>query len=546
MNKNHSIKTLFLAIVAILSFSLTTSCNKAGSGGNNLIYSLPDTLEFPVGDDVASIILKNISNEGFDFDIYTSSYNYISVSPSYGNLQPGGQVNIMVSIDREHLGNNEYLGFLINHEPHYVTIIAKCLNFSVTEELYFGIDSNSTTFSINNLGTANLHYLVEPTTDYVTIPSNNTGDINPGQQAFIKVEIDREAIIANQISPSINVTVNDSLLNIPIIIEEKLMLSKDIIDAEYSKANNLLVFIADDNTVNIFHPETESFDEIPLYFVPVSISLSPDGTKAAVGHDGYVSYVDLIAKEVVDTRDISCRASDIVMGSNGWAYAFPTTGYRIHCVDFTVPNSEETTSTGTSIYHNTKAKLHPSGKYIYGADNGLSPMDIEKYDIQEGTAAYLYDSPYHGTYPMGGDLWLTEDGGRVITLGGGVYKTSEVYGNDMIYNGRITLPDNNANCFLWIDHSEVNNEFYLIERPSYDAAKAPFIYIINSDNLIFKRTISLEKYQVTDYQGNTTLYEAEPYFAFANSDGNLLLVITKAVGSGLVHEWAIQRFDIGQ
>lgn len=546
MNKNHSIKTLFWAIVAILSFSLTTSCNKAGSGGNNLIYSLPDTLEFPVGDDVATIILKNISNEGFDFDIYTSSYNYISVSPSYGNLQPGGQVNIMVSIDREHLGNNEYLGFLINHEPHYVTIIAKCLNFSVTEELYFGIDSNSTTFSINNLGTANLHYLVEPTTDYVTIPSNNTGDINPGQQAFITVEIDREAILANQISPSINVTVNDSLLNIPIIIEEKLMLSKDIIDAEYSKANNLLVFIADDNTVNIFHPETESFNEIPLCFVPVSISLSPDGTKAAVGHDGHVSYVDLIAKEVVDTRDISCRAGDIVMGSNGWAYAFPTTGYRIHCVDFTDPNSEETTSAGTSIYHNTKAKLHPSGKYIYGADNGLSPMDIEKYDIQEGTAAYLYDSPYHGTYPMGGDLWLTEDGGRVITLGGGVYKTSELNENDMIYNGRITLPDNIANCFLWIDHSEVNKEFYLIERPSYDAAKAPFIYIINSDNLTFKRTISLEKYQVTDCQGNTTLFEAEPYFAFANSDGNLLLVITKAVGSGLIHEWAIQRFDIGQ
>ena len=116
----------------------------------------------------------------------------------------------------------------------------------------------------------------------------------------------------------------------------------------------------------------------------------------------------------------------------------------------------------------------------------------------------------------------------------------------MLYNGRINIPDITYPYCPWIDHSEINQEFYVIVRPDYDEPKSPFIYVINANNLIFKRVISLEKYQVTDYQNNTTLYEAEPYFAFANSSGSKIYVLTKAVGSGLVHEWAMQKFDIGQ
>ena len=34
------------------------------------------------------------------------------------------------------------------------------------------------------------------------------------------------------------------------------------------------------------------------------------------------------------------------------------------------------------------------------------------------------------------------------------------------------------------------------------------------------------------------------YFVFANSNGTELYVITKANGSGMVHEWAIQTIDM--
>lgn len=545
MDKKLSIKTLTFVIVTFFTLSLSTSCIKINPWEDKVLFSLPDSIVFPAGIDSDTIILQNDGNVTLEYGASTSSY-FINVTPRTYTLFPGEQIEIIVSIDRENTDDDEYLRFFINNQEFNIPIIIQEFGFRVTEELYFGENISNATLNICNTGNIDISYQIEAATDFVTISSNTTGILVSNQQANISIDIDRESIIANHAEPSINVTINDTVMNVPLIVEKKVILPKTIVDAEYSKVTDLLVYVSDDFTVNIFDSSTETTETITLTYLPTCVSLSMDGTKAAVGHDAHVSYIDLLSKQVINTHDISCTAGDIVMGSNGWAYAFPKSGYDIHCVDLTNPNSIETTHTGYSIYHGTKAKMHPSGKYIYGADNGLSPMDIEKYDIQAGTASYMYDSPYHGDYPMGGDLWLTEDGSCIITRGGAVYKTSELQERDMLYNGRINIPDITYPYCPWIDHSEINQEFYVIVRPDYDEPKSPFIYVINANNLIFKRVISLEKYQVTDYQNNTTLYEAEPYFAFANSSGSKIYVLTKAVGSGLVHEWAMQKFDIGQ
>lgn len=545
MDKKLSIKTLTFVIVTFFTLSLSTSCIKINPWEDKVLFSLPDSIVFPAGIDSDTIILQNDGNVTLEYGASTSSY-FINVTPRTYTLFPGEQIEIIVSIDRENTDDDEYLRFFINNQEFNIPIIIQEFGFRVTEELYFGENISNATLNICNTGNIDISYQIEAATDFVTISSNTTGILVSNQQANISIDIDRESIIANHTEPSINVTINDTVMNVPLIVEKKVILPKTIVDAEYSKVTDLLVYVSDDFTVNIFDSSTETTETITLTYLPTCVSLSMDGTKAAVGHDAHVSYIDLLSKQVINTHDISCTAGDIVMGSNGWAYAFPKSGYDIHCVDLTNPNSIETTHTGYSIYHGTKAKMHPSGKYIYGADNGLSPMDIEKYDIQAGTASYMYDSPYHGDYPMGGDLWLTEDGSCIITRGGAVYKTSELQERDMLYNGRINIPDITYPYCPWIDHSEINQEFYVIVRPDYDEPKSPFIYVINANNLIFKRVISLEKYQVTDYQNNTTLYEAEPYFAFANSSGSKIYVLTKAVGSGLVHEWAMQKFDIGQ
>src|SRR5690606_17404486 len=108
---------------------------------------------------------------------------------------------------------------------------------------------------------------------------------------------------------------------------------------------------------------------------------------------------------------------DMVFGNNGWAYAVPLDGthVKVHCINLSDESYVE--HSGYSIPNESKIKLHSSGNSIYLADNGVSPSDMDKLDITNDTAIYLYDSPYHGDYPINGDLWLSEDGKRIFTKG---------------------------------------------------------------------------------------------------------------------------------
>ena len=36
------------------------------------------------------------------------------------------------------------------------------------------------------------------------------------------------------------------------------------------------------------------------------------------------------------------------------------------------------------------------------------------------------------------------------------------------------------------------------------------------------------------------IYTVEPFFVFANSNGNEIYVLTKSIDSGLVNDWAVQ------
>ena len=511
-------------------------------------FSLPDTLTFPDGVDTKTLTFKNTDDMDLDYYISTPSY-YISTYPSEGRLKPGEQVEIEVNIERDYLYSNGKLYFHINGQQYLVTIILENLSYSINEELYVGSGTENATLNILNTGNIDFTYSVEAATNHITLPPNTSGSLAPYQKTDITVSIDKEAIIADNTEPSLNVTINNTVVNVPIVIEKKQILSKDIIDAEYSKAKDIMVYVASDLTLNIYDAATKTTDAVTLPYVPTCVSISPDGTKAVVGHDAHLTYIDLETKQILTRKDISCDALDVVLGPNGWAYAFPRRSQweNIRCIDVTVPNSVEQFHTGYTIYAGAVGKLHPSGKYIYDAENGISSMSIEKFNIQNGVANYLYHLSH--SYYAGGDLWFSESGDRIFAKNGNVFKSSEIQEFDLMYNGKITLESGSyySPSIKYLDHSELGKSLYIIsEGDSYSDPNKPFLYIYNSDNLTFKSKESLEPYYVANSYGEVTAYHAEPYFVFANSNGEEVYVITKAVGSGLAHEWAIQEIRIGQ
>lgn len=317
-----------------------------------------------------------------------------------------------------------------------------------------------------------------------------------------------------------------------------------IVDAEYNKKRDILVYVSTHpNQLTVFLTATNKIVNIPLDFVPISVSIALDGNNAVVGFDAHLSHVDLKSNKVVKTYDVSCEALDIVLGSNNWAYVFPKRDQweTIRCVD--LANGKETKHVGNFINAGTKGKLHPSGKYIYAANNFISPTDIEKFDIQAGTAVRMYDSPYHGTYPMDGDLWISEEGNRVFMRGQTTLRLSEEKSQDMIYGGTVGLDTTNQTYgqykrIMSLAHAPSSNQLYLISSDTLykNRPNLPYIWIYNGTNLTYQRKITLTDAKPGVFTPTSYL---EPQFVFAHSNGKQIYVITKAV-EGTVTKWAIK------
>ena len=536
------LKHLFFLIAATL---LLASCGK-----DPVQYQLSvsaDTLVFK-GNDTVTLTISTDNPERRDLFV-NFPYEWVTAYPSSGSIAEGEPVilNLCSTLNDPMTIIEDFLYISTAYDNKKVKLIGlpeDYTDYTLPEALFFPENVNDNVLRINNYGNTTIEYSIATSSSFISV-SPTSGLITMMQHANINVSIDRENLLTVT-KPELYITIDGTVDTVPIVLEKKFMLPNDVVDAEYSKATNLLVYVAGDATLNIYHPDTRELSSVALSFTPTCVSISPDGTKAMAGHDAHVTYVDLMAETVLTTNSVSCDALDIVLTNSGWTYVFPRRDQwtRIFCLNASENNASVTQHTGNSIYAGTKAKLHPSGKYIYGADNGLSPADIEKYDIQDGTAHYLYDSPYHGDYSMGGDLWFDESGERLFTRAGTVFKTSEIQGSDMTYNGKIQF-QSQYGSINWLDQLDLNHEIYLVTKAYnswYDEVADPNVYVYNSDNLAYKEKIRLEDYCVTNSE-NYDIFDAKPYFVFAHSNGQELYVITKAVSSGLAHEWAIQTID---
>jgi hypothetical protein len=314
------------------------------------------------------------------------------------------------------------------------------------------------------------------------------------------------------------------------------MLSFQVHDAEYSKQLDRVIMASTTpvNSLHIYNPLTSSDTAVDLPLAPSSVSVAPDGLYAAVGHNGWISYVNLSTATLEKTFPVSTDVLDIVLAGNGYVYAFPRRDQweYIRCVN--IATEAETLSSGMQIYAGTLAKLHPDGTTIYGADNGLSPSDIEKYDISSGTADYLYDSPYHGDYPMCGDLWLSEDGLRIFTKCGSVFRSSTVQNEDMVYNGSLS----NSSRIEYLSHSAMANKVIAFPEASVwpvAGMEDTELNIYDYDFLTFEAAVPMPVFFVGGQS-----YAAHGKYVFFSADGNNYFAIVQAdVTAGLLDDFGI-------
>lgn len=302
----------------------------------------------------------------------------------------------------------------------------------------------------------------------------------------------------------------------------------DPIDAEFSDALGRIVAVSTaPNTLHLYDPETQVDDTVTLPTTPTAVSVGPDGTKAVIGHNGFISYVDLSTRTVTATWPVTTDAFDVVLAGNGFAYVFPRIDQweTIRCIRLS--DGKETLHTGSSIRAGTRAKLQPGAAFIYGADNGLSPSDIEKYSLGSGTAAYAWDSPYHGDYGMCGDLWMSDDGARIYTRCGNVFRTGAAQADDMLYAGALE----GATLIRHADHASAASRVLVIR----DATSWSYPPMPNADAVLsihedtyfgLVSTITLPSFVIAG-----AAHAGHGRFVFSNVAGTKYYVVIQADAS---------------
>jgi len=219
-----------------------------------------------------------------------------------------------------------------------------------------------------------------------------------------------------------------------------LALTFKIVKAEFNKASGQIVAISNSpSEIHLINPITKVQQKLPLDSNPDNLSLNENS--AAVSSGNIVYYISLSPLKIEKKFELEVKIGDIILAPNDFIYAFPDVEEweSIHSIEISSGNI--TKSAHWSIHGGAKAKLHPLGDYIYGVGNGRTPVDLEKYDIRKGTANYLYDSPYHGEYDPSGDLWISQDGLRIISSSGELFSLSNKTREDLIYNGKLPTSD---------------------------------------------------------------------------------------------------------
>jgi hypothetical protein len=233
----------------------------------------------------------------------------------------------------------------------------------------------------------------------------------------------------------------------PLALASSTTLAHDVIDAAYSPALDALVMVSavPAPSLHLRYLASGQTRSVTLAKTPTALALSPDGLRAAVGHDALVSLVELLPAGSASTLSattfaIAIPVGELVLDAQGRVLAFGNAVFNWNALMLLDSGTGATSLLDSfATYGPTNATLHPSGTRFYYANRGLSPDDIFVIGIDGSTPSAKRDSPYHGEYAMCGRVWVHAGGSRLFTACGNTFTSSVSAAQDMNYAGAMAL-----------------------------------------------------------------------------------------------------------
>ena len=145
--------------------------------------------------------------------------------------------------------------------------------------------------------------------------------------------------------------------------------------------------------------------------------------------------VDLASDAILATYPLLIRVIGVVF-TGQIAHALPD-GSRPPYVQSIDLVTGQIVQQSLEFFLDTMAVAHPDGSRVYGVRGDI----IDRWELQSGTLAQTSSSAFTDpfvTHSACGRLWLSEDGRRIITGFGSVFRTSPLFWYDMTFDGQLS------------------------------------------------------------------------------------------------------------
>jgi hypothetical protein len=280
-------------------------------------------------------------------------------------------------------------------------------------------------------------------------------------------------------------------------------LSVNLIAADYSKALDKLVYVSSaPNELHLYDPNSQSDTFVSLALAPTSVSVDPTGMYAAVGHDGWISYVNL-PSTTVQLFPIAANVNSLAAGT-GYIYVFP----QLDPLDvFTLNTTNGTVTSSLNIDGGQIARLGASATMLYVSGTDLSAWDMSQVPPQIATSSI----------PTCGNLWLSEDATSIYTACATIESTSSFQDE-----GSLSM----AGTVQWVADSKQNNSLAVIPLQPPGTNGQPIdsqLQMYSNTELSFTGENPLPSFQV-----DGTSYTGHGKYAFWNGSESSLVVVEQA------------------
>lgn len=433
------------------------------------------------------------------------------------------------------------IGVTLDLGTPLLSVYTNTIDFSYTE--------TSKTLALSNNGDGILVWKFENIPEWLTITPSSGVCNQFSYSTNIIFSCDRTKLSPGSNTATVNLKTNDSfhqtfsitvMAKAPQNLENIYAVEGNIIDALLNKNTNILYYVTSSPNKFVAYDivERKVLNEISLSEVPTSFDASEDWTKAAVGHNKYISAIDLSSNTVTATYSLNCSVYDIAWAENDWfCYTqnneYFTCLHWINIADGALYNSPD----NNSLYGGTIVKKVPDQPYLIATINYLSPSGFFAYDI----ATKNIKSYAHMDL---NNFWFSENGDYIFAKNQNIYQTtSSTNPTDTLYItinpiGTINTGVDNYYGLQYVYHS--NNYLWVLQNNSFSSDNAPTsIYQINDNDFTLANSYEYDVIYQPDAQATPLNIIAN--YIFTNKEGTEILVLCKDTSS---NSWVIQFITV--